>query len=69
MTILIFVSLIITCKDYRRGEIMVVILNRRCWLLTVAIGAMLAHTGTAECPNACSGHGDCDAYDMCKLFT
>ncbi len=47
---------------------MAVILNRRCWLLTVAIGVMLARIGTAECPNACSGHGDCDAYDMCKLL-
>jgi len=36
-------------------------------LRLVALALALAGAA-AECPNACSGHGDCANYDMCKCY-
>ncbi len=33
----------------------------------IAVLAFLA-TVAAECPNACSAHGKCGAYDMCTCY-
>jgi len=30
--------------------------------------ALFVATARAECPNACSGHGDCANYDMCMCY-
>jgi len=32
------------------------------------LGAQLLNLVTAECPNACSSHGRCGAYDMCLCY-
>ena len=34
-------------------------------LKTTIIFLAIAGLANAECPNACSGHGRCEAYDMC----
>ena len=26
----------------------------------------LIHDSKSECPNACTGHGSCEAFDACK---
>ena len=37
--------------------------------LFVALMALgLLAVATAECPNACSAHGRCGAYDMCVCY-
>jgi len=37
-------------------------------LLIAAIAACFAAKIAAECPNACSAHGKCGAYDMCVCY-
>eukprot|EP00943_MAST-04B_sp_MAST-4B-sp1_P003173 g3173.t1 len=36
------------------------------FILLLAI-ASIAYV-SAECPNACSGHGDCEAFDQCNCY-
>lgn len=42
-------------------------LPRRCVLLAAA-ALLLAGLARAECPNGCSGNGDCMAKDMCECY-
>jgi len=37
-------------------------------LFTTLILAIVASIALAECPNACSAHGKCGAYDMCTCY-
>ena len=34
----------------------------------LAVLAAIAATVSAECPNACSGHGTCGTYDQCTCY-
>lgn len=36
--------------------------------LVALLIALLSQPAAAECPNACSGHGDCSAFDACLCF-
>lgn len=37
-------------------------------VLRVGVLVSIAKLAAAECPNACSGHGTCGAYDMCTCY-
>jgi hypothetical protein len=37
-------------------------------LLAALLTALLASYAVAECPNACSSHGKCGAFDMCQCY-
>jgi len=37
-------------------------------LIVTILTALLASYAVAECPNACSSHGKCGAFDMCQCY-
>jgi len=39
-------------------------------MISIIVLSLLAYAGVvnAECPNACSSHGKCGAYDMCICY-
>lgn len=41
---------------------------KNCQLLFTFLSAFIISLSVAECPNACSAHGRCGAFDMCSCY-